>query len=94
MNIIRLVKLLSIGLISANIAIILTNIAVVISGLRVLYLTLLLGLFWFFCSQYDESFRLAFANVLKLQESDYVVFLFIVLLGSLTGVIGVWLAVL
>ena len=94
MNLINFSKLLSIGLISANVAIVLTNIAVMIPGLRVLYLTLLLGLSWFFYSQYDESFRLAFANVLKLKESEYVVFLFIVLLGSLIGVIGIWLAIL
>lgn len=91
MNIIKFFKLLSIGLISTNVAIILTNIAVMIPGLRVLYLTILLGLFWFFFSQYDESFRMAFSSALKLQESDYVVFLFVILTGGSIGVMGIWL---
>ena len=91
MNINKIIWLASISISSACSTIFLSKLAIVIPGLRIPYVIAIGGVVWFFKEQWNEGFRGAIANLLNIDEGEYVVIIFFVLLGILVGGLPVWI---
>ena len=91
MNINKIIWLGSVSISSACSTIFLSKLAIVFPGLRVPYVIGTGGVIWFFKEQWNEGFRGAIANLLNIDEGEYVVIIFFVLLGVLVGGLPVWI---
>ena len=91
MNINKIIWLGSVSISSACSTIFLSKLAIVIPGLRVPYVIGTGSIIWFFREQWNEGFRSAIANLLNIDEGEYVVIIFFVLLGILVGGLPVWI---
>ncbi len=92
MNINKIIWFVGLSLLNAHIAIFLTRATFIFPELKLAYILLILGASWFFKSQFNSHFRQALANVLNLDESEYAVILFCILIGLILGGAGTWSA--
>lgn len=78
-------------ILSASTSVFFSKLVLVIPELRITYIIAIANVIWFFKSQWDEGFRQAIANLLNIDEGEYVVIIFFVLIGLLLGILGVWI---
>ncbi|MDJ0554340.1 MAG: hypothetical protein QNJ68_07875 [Microcoleaceae cyanobacterium MO_207.B10] len=94
MNIHKLFWFGGLTLLSANAAIFISRLSLLIPEIKVAYILLVLGTIYFFKCQWDEGFRQALANILNLDEGEYIIILFCILIGLLLGGLGVWINII
>ncbi|NET14208.1 MAG: hypothetical protein F6K08_15905 [Okeania sp. SIO1H6] len=91
MNVNKIIWYGSLTILSACLSVFLSKLAIIIPGLRVAYIIGILCTAWFFKSQWNEGFRQAIANLLNIDESEYIVIIFFILIGILIGVLPTWI---
>lgn len=91
MNINKIIWYGSLTILSACASIFLSQLVIMIPELRVPYIIGILCAVWFFKSQWDEGFRQAIANLLNIDEGEYIVIIFFILIGILIGVLPTWI---
>ena len=94
MNINKIIWYGSLTILSACTSIFLSKLVIMIPELRVAYIIGILCAVWFFQSQFNNDFRIALANTLNIDEGEYVVILFCILLGILIGVLPTWINII
>ncbi len=91
MSINKLIWYGALAVLSANISAFISNLAIQFPSLRIVYVLLVLAIGWFFQSQYSDGFRQAIAESLNLDEGEFIIILFCLLIGGLIGGVGTWI---
>jgi len=94
MNVNKIIWLGSLSISSACSTVFISKLVIVIPELRVTYVIGTGGVIWFFKGQWNEGFRGAIANLLNIDEGEYVVTIFFVLVGILVGGLPVWINII
>ncbi|NET44848.1 hypothetical protein [Okeania sp. SIO2B3] len=81
----------SLTVLSANLTVFVSYLAIQFSALRIVYILLVIAIGWFFKSQFSEGFRQAFADSLGIDEGEFIMILFCLLIGALVGGAGTWI---
>ncbi|NER04489.1 MAG: hypothetical protein F6K17_18695 [Okeania sp. SIO3C4] len=81
----------SLTVISANFIVFISHLAIQFPALRIVYILLVIAVGWFFRSQFSQGFREVFAGSLGIDEGEFVVILFCLLIGALVGGLGTWI---
>jgi hypothetical protein len=91
MNINKITWFGGLTIISSCSAVFLSKLVLVIPSLTAAYIVGLACVSWFFKCQWDEGFRQAIANLLNTDEGEYIVIIFCILIGILSGVLPTWI---
>lgn len=81
----------SLTVLSANFTAFVSHLAIQFPALRIVYILLVIAIGWFFKSQFSEGFRQAFADSLGIDEGEFIIILFCLLIGALVGGLGTWI---
>ncbi len=94
MSINKLIWYGALVVLSANLAVLISNLAIQFPSLRIFYILLVLAIGWFFQSQFSEGFRQALAESLGIDEGEFIIILFCLLIGALVGGLGTWINII
>ncbi len=91
MSINKLIWYGALAVFSANTAVFISNLVIQFQSLRIAYILLVIAGGWFLLSQWEEGFRQAIADTLNINEGEYIVILFCILIGVVLGGVGTWI---
>lgn len=94
MNINKIIWFGGLTILSSCTSVFLSKLILAIPSLRVAYIIGIGCTVWFFKCQWNEGFRQAIANLLNIDEGEYIVIIFCVLIGILLGGLGTWINII
>jgi hypothetical protein len=91
MNINKITWFGGLTILSACSSVFLSKLVIIIPDLQVAYIIGIASIVWFFKCQWDESFRQAIANILNIDEGEYILIIFCILIGLTIGILPTWI---